>query len=313
MTISKAHRIAFALLVVFPVVAGQEHAAAARLSAGSGSFDFSFVSAGASRRITVWYHQPADAGANAPIVFVMHGEARNASTYRKYWIPFAEERRFVLLVPEFSRDEFPTEASYNLGNMTAADGTLYPEEQWGYTAIEDIFEVVRKANGFARPRYDIYGHSAGGQFVHRLVLFKPDARYRVAVAANAGWYTMPDFGVVYPYGLAATGVAPARSAQAFGRRLVVLLGDRDTDPDHRSLRRTPKAMAQGEHRYARGHAFFERARGTAAEMNVPFAWTLHVARDVGHSNARIAPHAAQFVAARDQALQAPMHDAYRSK
>jgi poly(3-hydroxybutyrate) depolymerase len=292
-------RIAGAFALVLLWMAGPNQSGAAQLSVGSGSFDFPFMSAGASRRITVWYHRPAGAGADAPIVFVMHGQGRNGSTYRKYWIPFAEERPFVLLVPEFSRDEFPGDWNYNLGNMTTADGTRNPEAQWAYAAVEDIFDLVRRANGFARPRYDIYGHSAGGQFVHRLVLFKPDARYRVAVAANAGWYTMPDFGVAYPYGLGASGMAPARLAPAFARKLVVLLGDQDIDPAHRSLRRTPEALAQGEHRHARGHAFFERARHVAAEMNAPFAWTLHVAPGVGHSNARMAPRAAQFVGGSD--------------
>jgi hypothetical protein len=292
-------RFAGVLAVALLLIGGPEQGRSAALSAGSVSFDFPFMSGGASRRITVWYHRPAEAGADAPVVFVMHGQARNGATYRKYWIPFAEERRFVLLVPEFSREEFPGDANYNLGTMTAADGTRNPEAQWGYTAIENIFDAVRKANGLSRPRYDIYGHSAGAQFVHRMVLFKPDARYRVAVAANAGWYTMPDSGVAYPYGLGGSGMAPAGLAPAFGRRLVVLLGDQDIDPAHRSLRRTPEALAQGEHRHARGHTFFERARHVAEKMKVPFAWTLHVVPGVVHSNARMAPRAAQFVGGND--------------
>lgn len=292
-------RVAGVFALVLLLMAGPEQSQAARLSVGSGSFDFPFTNAGASRRIIVWYHRPADAGADPPIVFVMHGQERNAATYRKYWIPFAEERRFVLLVPEFARDEFPGGSNYALGNMTAVDGARNSEVQWAYTAIEDIFDLVRQANGFGRPRYDIYGHSAGAQFVHRLVLFKSDARYRVAVAANAGWYTMPDFGIVYPYGLSASGMAPAALAPAFARHLVVLLGDQDTDSAHQSLRRTPEALAQGVHRYARGHAFFERARQAAAETNTPFAWTLHIVPGVGHSNALMAPRAAQFVGGKD--------------
>ena len=38
----------------------------------------------------------------------------------------------------------------------------------------------------------MFGHSAGGQFVHRFVQFKPNSRVNYAISANAGWYTVPD-------------------------------------------------------------------------------------------------------------------------
>ena len=40
------------------------------------------------------------------------------------------------------------------------------------------------------------------------------------------------------------------------RPLVVLLGTADTDPNHPELRRTPEAMVQGPHRFARGNFFY---------------------------------------------------------
>ena len=50
-----------------------------------------------------------------------------------------------------------------------------------------------------RRGYALYGHSAGGQFVHRYVAFADAPRMESAVAANSGWYTMPDDGA-FPYG-----------------------------------------------------------------------------------------------------------------
>src|SRR5271155_4121645 len=50
---------------------------------------------------------------------------------------------------------------------------------------------------FTSKTYYLYGHSAGGQFAHRLVLFMPNARYQRVVAANPGYYTMPQFNCVY--------------------------------------------------------------------------------------------------------------------
>lgn len=266
----------------------------ARLAAGSGSLPFPFVSGGEMRRITLWYHRPAYAGADAPIVFVLHGTSRTGENYRRHWIPEAEKYGFILLVPEFSRDQFPG-STYERGNMIGRDGSRLPESQWSYTAIEDIFDAVRKANALTAPTYDIYGHSAGGQFVHRLVFFKPGARYNVAVAANPGWYAMPDLDVAYPYGLGGSGIGPEEVRQALGRRLVVLLGSEDNDPEHHQLRRTPEAMQQGNDRVERGHTFYAVARRTAVTMRTPFAWTLQMAPGVAHSNARMAPYAARLV------------------
>lgn len=268
----------------------------ATVAVGSGSFAVTMKVVDRDREIRVWYHRPADLRADAAIVFVMHGTGRTAQNYRKYWIPIAEERRFVLLVPEFSRAQFPND--YNLERLSRPDGTPVPAEQWPYAAIEKIFDAVRRDSGFTASSYDIYGHSAGAQFVHRLAFLVPGARYRVAVVANAGWYTMPDFGSAFPYGLGGAPVTAESLARVLGRRIVVLLGDRDVDPHHPDLRRTPEANLQGEHRYARGQAFFARAKRAAEELAVPFAWELHTAPGVAHSNARTAPHAGPFVGSR---------------
>ena len=284
-----------AVLAAGLLLAAPPQADAASVQAGSGSFIHPFA-AGA---ITVWYHRPARAGEDAPIVFVLHGVGRNAEGYRASWMLLSERGGFVVLAPEFSREEYPDEWRYQHGNRVLRDGTPLPEAQWGFTAIEEIFDAVGRANGFKARTYDIYGHSAGAQFVHRMVLFKPGARYRVAVAANAGWYTLPDFDVPYPYGLAGAGVDRRALEQALGRRLVVLLGDRDTDPGHRTLRRSPEAMRQGAHRFARGGAYFDRARRAAADLKAPLAWSLEVAPGVAHSNPRMAPFAAQWVGARE--------------
>jgi poly(3-hydroxybutyrate) depolymerase len=289
-------RALLAVSLVMQTGAGVAAPAAAHLVPGSGSFVFPLPGAGTTRQVQVWYYRPESAGPDTPVVFVMHGAGRNAEGYRRAWIPFAEKRRFALLVPEFSLGEFA--GYYNLERLSAA-GRPIPQAQWPYQAIEEIFDAVRTANGWRAPTYDIYGHSAGGQFVHRLALLLPQARYRVAVAANAGWYTMPDFDVAYPYGLGSTHVAPEQLARTLGRRLVVLLGERDIDPDHRQLRRTSGAMLQGEHRLARGLAFFQQGKLAAEKLRTPFGWQLQVAPGVAHSNSGMTPHAAAFVGSRD--------------
>ncbi|MDB6128888.1 MAG: hypothetical protein JWM35_2784, partial [Verrucomicrobia bacterium] len=51
-----------------------------------------FVFEQAGRHVPVWYFQPKSAGANAPVVFVMHGVKRNAEDYLRDWAPYAEKR-----------------------------------------------------------------------------------------------------------------------------------------------------------------------------------------------------------------------------
>ena len=58
-------------------------------------------------------------------------------------------------------------------------------------AVEHLFDYVREKSGATQDTYLLDGHSAGAQFVQRLVTFLPEARYSRAVAANAGVYVMP--------------------------------------------------------------------------------------------------------------------------
>ena len=151
--------------------------------------------------LRVFATRPAGLAADRPVVFVMHGTGRNADEYRDQWHDLAEQYNFLLLVPEFSDADFPGSESYNLGNVFDDDGKTNPRSEWSYSAIEKIFDDARSRFGMSAGNYSIYGHSAGAQFVHRFIFHVPDARVDQIVAANAGWYTMPDFNVAFPYGL----------------------------------------------------------------------------------------------------------------
>ena len=224
--------------------------------------------------IKVWMQAPARIEPDTPIVFVMHGVQRDADRYLAEWAPIAARDGFILVVPEFSQQNFPGSRSYNAGFLEAADGTPLPRSRWSFSVIEPIFDSVRERTGSRVPAYTLYGHSAGAQFVHRYVALVPDARLRVAIAANAGWYTMPDLQKAFPYGWAGTAVNEATLKQALGKPLIILLGTADTDVAHPNLRRTPEANAQGPHRYARGRSFHHAGQAArSASATSPSATT----------------------------------------
>lgn len=246
------------------------------------------------KRIPVHYYLPTGFGPDSPILFVMHGTRRNASDYRDTWIATAERENALLLCPRFSRRHYSRHA-YHLGNVVAESEAL-PPERWTFEVIEDLFDKIRAATGSTREHYDIYGHSAGAQFVHRLVLFCPHVRIGTAVAANAGWYTLPAFdGHAFPYGLRRSPATPYLLDAALGRKLVIMVGCDDRDADDAFLRNSRRACAQGEHRFERAHTFLRRGREHAADREIPCRWSLVTVAGAGHHDVEMMPAATEVL------------------
>ncbi|MXO90988.1 alpha/beta hydrolase [Pontixanthobacter aquaemixtae] len=247
--------------------------------------------------LPVWAYVPAGIDRKtAPVLIVMHGAKRDPRRYLEEWVPFADQDGFIVIAPEFSRNDFPGSRSYNLGNMWARGGKqINPQGEWSFAAIEPLFDfAVAKLEG-KQQQYTLYGHSAGSQFVHRFLFITPEARVTRYLPANAGWYTAPDPDIAFPYGLKGLGVSEAMMKEALAQDVVILLGDADTDRHHESLRRTKPAMAQGPHRFARGKSFYEAGKKLAEELGTEFNWSLRVIPGVAHENGGIAAGAHDLV------------------
>lgn len=263
------------------------------LQPGLGSFFYPIP--GSDQRIRVWYSMPRNLPQSAPIVFVMHGVNRDARRYRDYWVDHSYQQQFMLVVPEFDLDLYPESESYGLANIISATGEINPPEQWIFNHIEGIFDQVKQLISSSAETYTIYGHSSGAQFIHRMIMLRPDSRIRLAIAANSGWYTLPTFYEDFPYGLDGIPLTEATLRDAFAQELVIMLGSEDSDPDHRNLNQSERATEQGPHRLARGQHFFEQARAQAEALNLPFRWQLQIVEGVGHSNAGMSEAAAPLL------------------
>ena len=263
---------------------------------GTSSFVFDEYAPLDDKPLTVWTFAPDSAAVDkVPIVFVLHGFGRNGKGYRDDWVRHARENNFLLVVPTFSEKDFPGGDGYNLGSLFTESGDPVPEPEWAYSALEPLFDHVKRITGSEQDGYFLYGHSAGSQVAHRFLLFKPENRARTVVAANAGWYTMPSFETGFPYGLKDAPTTPDALTKALGQRLIVHLGEEDDDPNAGALRTTPEAMAQGAHRVERGHTFYRAAQKAADSLGVPFNWTLRTVPDVGHDNEKMAADAASLL------------------
>ncbi len=252
--------------------------------------------------LTVHVYRPSrfDA-ARGHLWFVMHGAKRDAGRYVQLAAPVAERHQVMVIAVEFSRQAYPSGDDYTMGVLTHGrigasalrDGRWRQPHEFAYNELERIFDAMRSAIGGRQEGYYLFGHSAGAQFTHRLLTFVPCARVLGAVAANAGWYTLPDpdpkqrFAV--PYSRRATPSDGSDTRALLAAPLTLLLGTQDVeDPEEDTrVRGTRAAMAQGANRLARGTYYYEAGKTLAQNRGVPFGWRLQFAPGAGHDAAEV--------------------------
>ena len=247
--------------------------------------------------IRIYAYRSAGWKPGKAIVVVFHGTKRNAKNYRSGWIGPADENNLLVICPEFTEAKYPGTRYYNTGNIMDrlnGNGKLQPKKKRVFPAIDRIISDIKTRAGAHESPIVIFGHSAGAQLVHRYAFFGGKTDAVLIMPANAGWYTMPDTKVSFPYGLGRIPKSRKKLVSAFAKPVVVLLGEADIKRN-KKLRTTPKADKQGLNRLARGKNFFETAKIKAAELGVPFNWRLVTVPGVGHQGAKMAKAAVRVI------------------
>jgi hypothetical protein len=279
-------------LTAFSCTSAQHSPDGKQVHHGAGNFTFTDRHGNPDKPITVWYYQPSGFFIDKPVLFVMHGVKRDAQRYRDEWIQYAERYGFLLVAPEFSRKYYPGKREYNEGNLFDKMENPISENDTAFTVIEHLFDYIKAETHNQSLMYDIYGHSAGGQFVQRMILFKTGARIRMAIAANPGVYAMASFSEKYPYGIRNSGMTPEDLRSAFKRNFILLLGEKDVNEDDSHLARSPEALSQGNNRFERGSNFYAWAKNEASRLGMVFNWKLTTVSDAAHHDVQLAKTAA---------------------
>ena len=268
-----------------------------RLHEGLGSFVFSHGAATMLPSIRVFFFRPKSSVRDARIVIAMHGLDRAASDFRDVLVEQAGRTGQIVLVPEFDAARFPSVYAYNHGNVRRPppNETIFPRDLWNFSIIDRLFEHVRTALRSDRETFGLFGNSAGAQFVLRYLALTEATAVDAAVAANSGWYMLPDLAVDYPAGMGGLNLDESYLRRYLGRRVIVLLGDADTDSAAADLARSEAAMAQGPHRLARGLWHFEHCKQIANQLGARFGWELKIAPGAGHVDQQIFDQAAKIL------------------
>jgi poly(3-hydroxybutyrate) depolymerase len=255
-----------------------------QLKAGAGWFKFEDRAGRAWGYIRVFYYVPERIQPASRILIALHGLDRIAAGFRDEFIAAAERLGKIVIVPEFDIDAFPDVYAYNYGNAVTAPPNSRPKarEEWNFELIDRLFLSVKNDTQIQSQKFDLYGNSAGSQYVLRYVALTEAPTLEKPISSNSGIYMLPTLTVNYPDGMGGIGMGDADIRRYLSRPLHILLGDADTDATAADLPRTPEALAQGPHRLARGLWHFEHCISLAETMGIELAWTIEIVPGAQH-------------------------------
>jgi len=239
--------------------------------------------------------RPREYDAGTPVLFVHHGVRRNGEDYRDYWLDLVDKAGVLAISIEFPEASFPEYLWYHFGNLHTQDGVPNPREAWTFGIDERLFEQLRVQGITTRRRYGLFGHSAGGQYVHRMLSFGYRDDVSVAVSANAGTYAMPDLATPWPFGLGDTDVDDDALRALLAFPITVMAGTEDVITTGPFFPKGPRSMRQGATRFERAQNYVRSGHSAAAALQTNCAWTIIDVPGVGHDGKRMSAAAAPVI------------------
>lgn len=231
---------------------------------------------GSARSPDYYLYLPRKPEGREPVLVSVHGVSRNALEHIELLHRFADRYGVVLVAPLFTATAFRDyQRLGRKGRGPRAD-----------LALIRVLNEIDMTTGIDTSKVAMFGFSGGAQFVHRFS-YAHSQRVRSLVLGSAGWYTMPDLSMPYPYGTAdARGLDAVRFNVAAAARvptLVVVGGDDDREDDEELNRSRIVLQSQGRHRLERARAWTAAMNAVAAQHGTPGGAELLVLPGVGHS------------------------------
>lgn len=290
-----------------------------QINNGSGMFTVPGGIGSENKSISVYYYKPKNFGKKSKVLLVIPGSGRNGDSYRDSWIATSEKHNVLILSPSYPEKDYVYE-DYHLGGIIEETNTresisftqnsnhVFLDEDkvsitmnldsktWIFNDLDRIFDIAVKSLKTKQKKYDVFGHSAGGQILHRFAIFQTKSNADRIIAANAGSYTLTDFETSFPFGLKNTDMPIKDIKKSFTKKLTVFVGELDNaDEKGGILLRSKTVDKQGLHRLARAKYFFKTARKKAASLGYKFNWELRIIPKVVHNQKKMARAAANYL------------------
>mgnify|MGYP001235253962 FL=1 len=242
--------------------------------------------------VKIFYLTPKKIDINTQILFVIHGNNRNAEDYISAWIPFIENKNIILVAPKFDKKNF--RYFFLLESATSSGEINKNSDEYINKSISLFFNFFKSKYSLDTNKYKMFGHSAGAQFTHRYMLLSDDRRISNAVIANAGWYTFLN-GENFPYGIKNTPIDISNDHIKWfmSNKASLLIGNNDTKLNN--VNSSKGAMRQGITRVDRANTYFKSLVNIADTNNIPFRWSFKVIDGVSHDYTKMTTEAAKIL------------------
>ena len=242
--------------------------------------------------VEIFYLMPKKIDINTQILFVIHGNNRNAEDYISAWIPFIENKNIILVAPKFDKKNF--RYFFLLESATSSGEINKNSDEYINKSISLFFNFFKSKYSLDTNKYKMFGHSAGAQFTHRYMLLSDDRRISNAVIANAGWYTFLN-GENFPYGIKSTPIDISNDHIKWfmSNKASLLIGNNDTKLNN--VNSSKGAMRQGVTRVDRANTYFKSLVNIADTNNIPLRWSFKVIDGVSHDYTKMTTEAAKIL------------------
>ncbi len=243
--------------------------------AAAGDYALRYIEPAAPQAPPLLVVRPATLQAQAaPLVVSVHGYTRQPLEHLRAFAPLAVRHGFALALPLFDeRHHRRYQQLLHPRRGTRSD-----------LALLAALEAAAPRHGLDASRLFLFGHSGGGQFVHRFAMCHPRRTVALAIGA-AGWYTWPDPALPWPAGVGAAEQslgAPIDLERFLRLPMALWVGEKDTAAGE-TLRDSPElALQQGANRSERATRWAQAVRAAAAARGVDNALAVAELPSAGH-------------------------------
>ncbi|MDF1864442.1 MAG: hypothetical protein P1U70_06390 [Saprospiraceae bacterium] len=168
-----------------------------RIQDGAGVYMVSGGIGNTQNAIKVFYYKPKNYSPESRILMVIPEAGRNGDSYRDAWIEEAKKYSVLIISPMYPEDVYGFEKYHLCGlisNLNLRESIEYVKgtniakmdeekfsfdinansSEWIFNDFDRLFDLTVQSLNSTQTKYDLFGHSAGGQILHRLAIFHPN-------------------------------------------------------------------------------------------------------------------------------------------